>query len=93
MEASACGTPLLISDSAKSASGQFALTEESLFTHGSVADLTHKIDYWIERPQELQNLGNKYALEARKYEISKVVDIIENKYYELVENYVPAGQN
>jgi glycosyltransferase involved in cell wall biosynthesis len=92
LEASACGTPLLISDSAKSASGQFALTEESLFTHGSIADLAHKIDYWIERPQELQNLGNQYAQEAGKYQISKVVDIIEDKYYELVDNFVPADQ-
>lgn len=93
LEASACGTPLLISDSAKSASGQFALTEKSLFTHGSAVDLAKKIDYWIERPQELHNLGIQYAQEAGKYQISKVVDIIEDKYYELVENYLPDDQN
>ena len=90
LEASACGTPLLISDSPKSASGQFALNENSLFRHGSVADLTKKIDYWIERPEELQILGNDYAVEASKYQISKVVDYIEDKYYELIDKKLPA---
>ena len=88
LEASACGTPLLISDSPKSASGQFALNEKSLFTHGNVADLTKKIDYWIEQPEELQTLGNKYAVEAGHYQISKVIDYIEDKYYELIENHL-----
>jgi glycosyltransferase involved in cell wall biosynthesis len=85
LEASACGTPLLISDSPKSASGQFALNEKSLFRHGNVADLTEKIDFWIEQPEELQISGNDYAVEARKYQISKVVDCIEEKYYELID--------
>lgn len=86
LEASACGTPLLISDSPKSASKQFALTEKSLFKHGNDTDLRQKIDYWIERPVALQNLGQQYATEAKKYQISKVIDFIEDKYYELVEN-------
>lgn len=85
LEASACGTPLLISDSPKSASGQFALDKEFLFKHGDVKDLAQKIDYWFERPEELQKLGYQYAEEAKKYQISKVVDVLENKYYELVE--------
>ena len=83
----------MISDSAKSASGQFALHEKSLFNHDNVADLTQKIDYWIEQPEELQTLGNKYAVEADHYQISKVVDSIEDKYYELIENNLAADRN
>ncbi len=85
LEASACGTPLLVSDSPKSASGQFVLDKQFLFKHGDVKELAQKIDYWFERPEELKKWGDQYAEEAKKYQISKVIDVIENKYYELVE--------
>jgi glycosyltransferase involved in cell wall biosynthesis len=87
LEAFSCGTPLLISDSPKSASGQFVLSKEFLFKHGDAKDLAQKIDYWFERPEELQELGCKYAKKAEKYQISEIVDVIENKYYELVNEY------
>jgi 1,2-diacylglycerol 3-alpha-glucosyltransferase len=86
LEASACGTPLLISDSPKSASGQFVLDKDYLFKHGDAKDLAQKIDYWFERPEELKELGYQYAEEAKKYRISRIVDAIEDKYYELVES-------
>jgi 1,2-diacylglycerol 3-alpha-glucosyltransferase len=87
LEASACGAPLLISDSPKSASGQFVLREEFLFKYGDANDLAQKFDYWFERPEELQKLRAQYARAAEKYSISKIVDVMEDKYYELVENY------
>jgi 1,2-diacylglycerol 3-alpha-glucosyltransferase len=89
LEASACGTPLLISASPKSASGQFALNDKSLFRHGDVNDLVKRLDYWIEHPQELKSSGNLYFNEAKNYQLSKVIDTIENKYYELVNKLSP----
>ena len=87
LEAFACGTPLLISDSPKSASCQFVLSKEFLFKHGDEKELAQKIDYWFERPEELQDLGSQYAKKAEKYQISEIVDVIEDKYYELVNEY------
>ena len=84
LEASACGTPLLISNSAKSASTQFALEDDFLFKHGDAAELAQKIDYWIERPEALKEWGSRYAEEAQKYRLPKVVDVLEEKYYSLV---------
>ena len=52
MEAMACGKPLLISDSEKSATKQFALDSRSLFTAGNAEDLTSRIDYWIRNKKE-----------------------------------------
>lgn len=88
LEASACGAPLLISDSPKSASGQFVLREEFLFKYGDANDLSQKFDYWIERPQELHKLRAQYTKEAEKYHISKIVDVMEDKYYELIEKNI-----
>ena len=85
LEASACGAPLLISDSPKSASGQFVLDKKFLFKHEDSEELAQKIDYWFERPEELKQIGNQYAKEAEKYQLAKVIEVIENKYYDLVE--------
>lgn len=85
LEASACGAPLLVSDSPISASGQFVLDPQFLFKHGNADELAQKIDYWFERPDELKQWGDRYAKAAENYRISKVVDVIEAKYYELVE--------
>lgn len=88
LEASACGAPLLIANSPKSASTQFVLSDNSLFNYGDANDLSQKFDYWIERPEELHKLRAQYAKEAEKYQISKIVDVIEDKYYELIENNI-----
>lgn len=88
LEASACGAPLLISDSPKSASGQFVLSNEFLFKYGDAGDLSQKFDYWVERPEELKKLRAQYAKAAEKYRISKIVDVMEDKYYELVEKNI-----
>ncbi len=88
LEASACGAPLLISDSPKSASTQFVLNDNFLFKYGDADELSQKFDYWIERPEELHKLRAQYAKAAEKYQISKVVDVMEDKYYELVEKNI-----
>lgn len=88
LEASACGTPLLIADSPKSASTQFVLSDDFLFKYEDANDLSQKFDYWIDRPEELKKLRPQYAKAAEKYQISKIVDVIEGKYYELIENNI-----
>lgn len=90
LEASACGTPLLISDSEKSASRQFALDPQFLFPHDDATALQAKIDHWINNKAALENWGHTYAEEAKKYHISQVVDVMEAKYYELVNQYAYA---
>lgn len=85
LEASACGTPILISDSSKNASRQFVINNDFLFRHGDVSDLAQKIDHWFERQEELEKLGVQYTKQAEKYQISDVIDIIEDKYYDLVK--------
>ena len=52
LEAIACGKPILSSDSPKSATRGFALSEDNLFHYNKPKSLAEKIDFWIEHPQE-----------------------------------------
>jgi 1-acyl-sn-glycerol-3-phosphate acyltransferase len=69
LEAIACGKVPVISDSKKSATGQFALEERSLFKAGSSRDLAEKIDYWIEHPDERLAMETAYAERAQVYRL------------------------
>jgi 1-acyl-sn-glycerol-3-phosphate acyltransferase len=69
LEAIACGKVPIISDSRKSATGQFALDERSLFKAGSSRDLAQKIDYWIEHPEERRAMESAYAERAQVYRL------------------------
>ncbi len=69
LEAIACGKVPIISDSKKSATGQFALDERSLFKAGNSRDLAKKIDYWIEHPQERVAMEAAYAQRAQVYRL------------------------
>ncbi len=56
LEAMGCGLPLLIADSPKSATKQFALDDRSLFPCNDAQKLSEKIDYWVEHPAELKEV-------------------------------------
>ncbi len=85
LEAAACGVPLLVSDSPKSASGQFALNPDFLFRHDDARDLASKLDYWIERTELLRSYRAAYANEGNAYRLSSIVSELENIYYALIE--------
>lgn len=53
LEAQACGLPCLIANSPRSATPQFALSDDYLFASGSRDDLVHKIDALIDQPARL----------------------------------------
>jgi len=80
LEAMGCGLPLLIADSPKSATKQFALDNRSLFPCCDVQMLSERIDYWIDHPAELKDAGERYHIFSQKYRI-------EQSYEKLVEIY------
>ena len=53
LEALACGAPCLIADSPRSATPQFALDDQYLFTSGSVDSLTTRLDALLDNPAAL----------------------------------------
>lgn len=88
MEAFACGTVPVISDSPLSATSQFALTKNNSFKAGNYKDLAKKIDYWYEHKDERIALKKKYPDFAKEY----ALDDKGSELVELFEDYV-SGKN
>jgi glycosyltransferase involved in cell wall biosynthesis len=86
LEAVASGLVPVISDSALSATKQFALDERSLFRAGDPADLAQKIDYWIENEDERRRMSAKYAASADSYRLSKMVDKFEEMLNDAIKD-------
>lgn len=87
MEAFACGLVPVICDSPKSATVQFALTPENLFTPDDSGDLAKKIDYWVDHPQERAALSEKYAEFANRFRVAHSVELAENMFRQVTEEY------
>lgn len=60
LEAISCGLVPIIANSPKCATKSFAIDERSLFNVNDSTDLAHKIDYFIEHPEEKAELSKKY---------------------------------
>jgi glycosyltransferase involved in cell wall biosynthesis len=80
LEALGCGTPCLIADAPKSATPQFALSQEFLFQANDVESLREKIDYWIEHAYRLPPMRLRAVAEADKYRFDRSVERLEHGY-------------
>lgn len=84
MEAFACGRVPVIANSPKSATPQFALDARSLFRAGDSADLAAKIDYWMEHPEERQEMEVRYADLAGRYALDTCVTQAEAMFRQAI---------
>jgi len=80
LEAFACGLVPVISDSRRSATGQFALEPRNLFRAGDPSSLAARIDEWIEDPAGLAAASETYARYGRLYSVDRSVKAIERVY-------------
>jgi 1-acyl-sn-glycerol-3-phosphate acyltransferase len=80
MEAFACGLVPVISDSRRSATGQFALGPGNLFRSGDPSSLAERIDAWIDDPEALEAASDMYARYAELYRVDRSVKAIERIY-------------
>jgi 1,2-diacylglycerol 3-alpha-glucosyltransferase len=80
MEAFACGLVPVISDSRRSATGQFALEPRNLFRAGDPSSLAERIDGWIDDPAALDAASETYARSAERYAVDRSVKAIERVY-------------
>lgn len=77
LEALSCGLVPVISNSPRSATRYFALTEKNLFTCNDVEDLAQKIDYWYEHPEEKEALSQEYLNYKNKFNFEECMDEME----------------
>ena len=68
LEAITCGLVPVISDSKRSATNGFALTEKNLFKNNNAQDLTNKIDYWFDHPEERKECSKQYLGYTKQFE-------------------------
>lgn len=87
IEAFSCGLVPVISDSSRSATKQFALTPENIFTAGDPNSLAEKIDYWLDHPSEKEELSKQYVEFGKKYAIENCVDQMERMFYEVIADH------
>jgi 1-acyl-sn-glycerol-3-phosphate acyltransferase len=80
MEAFACGLVPVISDSRRSATGQFALGPRNLFRSGDPSSLAERIDGWIDDPAALGAASDTYARYAELYAVERSARAIERVY-------------
>lgn len=64
MEAITAGVVPIISDSKKTATKEYALTDKSLFKNNNSKDLANKIDWWIEHPEKRAEYSKLYREES-----------------------------
>lgn len=86
LEAISCGKAPIISDSKRSATKSFALTEDNLFKAGDYKDLTKKIDYYYENPDKIKEMEKKYDSYTEQFKIEKSMDEMEKMFYDAI-NY------
>ncbi len=87
LEAIGCGLPALISDAEHSASAQFALNDDFLFSAGNLENLTSKMDYWIEHETELKASSAAYLKKAQAFAFDASAQKARSLYQELVEKH------
>lgn len=84
IEAFSCGMVPVISDSKVSATKQFALTDRNLFKCGDAEDLSRKIDYFIEHPEEKDKLSAEYLEYAKNFRLENCVSQLERVFEQVV---------
>lgn len=85
IEAFSSGLVPIISNSDKSATGNFALDRRSLFKAGNPKNLAEKIDYWIEHPEERRKMEIKYSEHGKQYCLAHCAALMEKMFAEAIE--------
>ena len=87
IEAIACGAVPVISDSKLSATSSFSLSPHCIFHHGSPKSLREHIEYFIEHPQEREELSIAYQEEGKKYHLGKMVEKTEEMFAQAIADH------
>ena len=85
VEAISCGKTPIISDSERSATRHFALSEKNLFKCNDSVDLAAKIDYWIEHPDEREECSKQYIGFSKQFSFDSCMERMEQMLFDAVK--------
>jgi 1,2-diacylglycerol 3-alpha-glucosyltransferase len=86
-EALACGKVPIIADSPNSATKNFALDSRSLFHNRDAENLRRKIEYWMDNPDQIEDMSGKYVAAAQANTLSKSIEAIEKVYEQVINEH------
>ncbi len=84
-EAISCGIVPVIGRANMSAASQFAIDERSVFQSKNLKELTQRIDYWIEHPEERIKMKQRYCEKAAEYSLDSSIDKLEKVYADVIK--------
>ena len=88
LEAIVCGLVPVVSNSRKSATKDFAITDKNLFQYDDPQDLANKIDYWIEHQQEKEEYKTKYLEFGEKFNQEDCMNKMEGMLVETLNKRI-----
>ncbi|MBT3318553.1 MAG: glycosyltransferase [Clostridia bacterium] len=92
LEALACGKVPVIADSPNSATKNFALDSRSLFHNKDPENLRRKIEYWMDNPDQIEQMSGKYVAAAQANTLSKSIEAIEKVYEQVIAEHNAKGK-
>ncbi len=88
LEAICAGKCVIVSDSKKSATKNFAVDDRCIFHAKHPKSLAETLDYWIEHPEERKKIEEKYFESSSAYDQQKcmdeMLDMIEEVHSQVV---------
>ena len=88
LEAVVCGLVPIVSDSRKSATKDFAISDKNIFLCDNPRDLASKIDYWFEHPEEKLLYKNKYIEFGEKFNQEQCMNKMEVMFFDVLNKRV-----
>ena len=84
LEALQQGVVPIIAEGELTATSQFALDNRSLFTTKDAKALAECIDYWLDHPDEREEMGWRYAESTEEYDIHKSIGALVDMFRQAV---------
>jgi glycosyltransferase involved in cell wall biosynthesis len=86
LEAMACGKPIIVPDAEMNAARFFVDNNGFLFETANHVDLAEKALKLIQDPELRKKMGEASLEKSKKYAIHKNTEILEETYYQVLEN-------
>lgn len=88
LEAVVCGLVPVVSNSERSATKDFAITNNNIFKCNDPQDLADKINFWFEHPEEKLKYKNKYIEFGEKFNQEECMNRMEEMFKETLSKRI-----
>ena len=88
LEALVCGLVPVVSDSNKSATKDFTISDKNIFICDDEKDLANKIDYWFEHPKEKEFFSSKYIEFGEKFNQDECMQKMEQMFLDVLDKRI-----